>query len=169
MITEPPDGIPHVLSDDAPTPATAEGDTVDTVIVVDGRRYVGADYDGERYCADCINEEYLRYGVEDPYQIPYGGPLPEGFENDCPGHACGNCLRHIEGQTLLHYDGVCHPESCPDMTIHFETSDGSVVEAAELLRHGDGYIEVMFREDNSHGERGNTMMIHEEDLRPAPE
>ena len=112
MVTEPPDDIPHVLSDDAPTPATAEGDTVDTVIVIDGRRYVGADYDGERYCADCINEEYLRYGVEDPYQIPYGGPLPEGFENDCPGHACGNCLRHIEGQTLLHYDGVCG-EYCP--------------------------------------------------------
>ena len=169
MIADPQDGIPHVLSEEAPTPETAEGDTVDTVIVIDGRRYVGADYDGERYCADCINEEYLRYGVEDPYRIPYGGPLPEGFESDCPGHACGNCLRHIEGQTLLHYDSVCDPHSCPEMAVGVADGDGSVFEAAVLVDHGDGYREVLFREDNRHGERGETMMVHEEDLRPCPE
>ena len=164
MIADPQDGIPHVLSEEAPTPETAEGDTVDTVIIIDGRRYVGADYDGERYCAECINEEYLRYGVEDPYRIPYGGPLPEGFESDCPGHACGNCLRQIEGQTLLHYDGVCHPDSCPDMTVHVEFQDGTVLEAAELVDHGDGYREVMFRESGDEIEHGDTMMVHEEDL-----
>lgn len=164
MTPDTPEAIPHVLAEDAPTPETAEGDTVDAVITIGGRRYVGADYDGERYCAECINEEYLRFGVEDPYRIPYGGPLPEGFESDCPGHACSNCLRQIEGQTLLHYDGVCHPDSCPDMTVYVADGDGSVFEAAELRRDGE-YREVMFRESNRHGDRGNTMLVHEEDLR----
>lgn len=169
MIADPPDGMPHVLDEEAPTPETAEGDTVDTVLRINGRRYVGADYNGERYCADCINEEYLRYGVEDPYRIPYGGPLPEGFEVDCPGHACGNCLRHIEGQTLLHYDSVCDPHSCPDMTVYVALLNGEYAEAALLERDG-AYGAVMLREDAfGYGTEGNTMYVHEEDLRENPE
>lgn len=169
MIADPQDGIPHPLDEEAPTPETAEGDTVDTVITIDGGRYVGADYNGERYCADCINEEYLRYGVEDPYRIPYGGPLPEGFESDCPGHACGNCLRHIEGQTLLHYDSVCDPHSCPEMTVYVALLGGGYAEAALLDRDG-AYGAVMFREDAfGYGTEGDTILVHEEDLRDNPE
>lgn len=167
MSLDTPESIPHVLAEDAPTPESAEGDSVATTIRVAGRRYVGADYDGARYCAECINPEYLEYGVDDPYQIPYGGPLPEGFEVDCPGASCGNCLRRIEGATVLHYDGVCHPDSCSDMTVYVADGDGSTFEAAELRRDG-AYREVMFRESNRHGDRGDTMMIHEEDLRGPP-
>uniref|UniRef100_UPI00260D5872 hypothetical protein n=1 Tax=uncultured Halorubrum sp. TaxID=399555 RepID=UPI00260D5872 len=76
----------------------------------------------------------------------------------------GNCLRQIEWQTLLHYDGVCHPDSCPDMTVHVAFQGGAVLEAAELVDHGDGYREVMFRESGDEIEHGDTMMVHEEDL-----
>lgn len=108
-----PDDMPPVLDPDAPDPETAEGDDVDSKVRIDGSWWIGADYDGARYCLDCINEDYLRYGIEDPYRIPYGGPLPLGTEVDCPGHACDNCHRHLAGQTLLHYDGVCG-EYCPE-------------------------------------------------------
>ena len=160
-----PDDMPRPLDPDAPSPDEAEGDSVDRTVRLKGGRYIGATYDGDVYCLDCINLDYLRYGIEDPYQIPYGGPYPLGTEVDCPGSTCGNCLRRIEGTTVLHYDGVCDPHSCSDMTVHVVDGDGSTFEAAELIDHGDGFREIMLREDCRHGSRGNTMMIHEKDLR----
>lgn len=100
--------IPNPIAEDAPDPQEFEpGETVDATIRINGRRYAGADYDGERHCADCVNVEYLKLGIEDPYQIPFGGPLPAGAEVDCPGSSCGNCHRRISQMTTLHYDGVC--------------------------------------------------------------
>ena len=159
-----PEDMPRPLDPDAPSPDEAEGDSIDRSIRLSGQRYIGATYDGDVYCLDCINLDYLKYGIEDPYRIPHGGPYPLGTEVDCPGSYCGNCLRQIEGVTVLHYDAVCHPDSCPDMTVHIADGDGSTIEAAEL-RRDDAYREVMFREDCRHGDRGNTMMVHERDLR----
>ena len=107
--------IPDVLADDAPTPEDVDSDVVESYVLIGGRRWIGADYDGERYCIECVNEEYLRYGIEDPYRIPYGGPYPFGAEVDCPGSSCGHCLRRIGHETVLHYDGVCHPDSCSEI------------------------------------------------------
>lgn len=102
--------IPDPVRDDAP-----EHDQFDLPEQVDTRQYglVAVDYNGERYCMECANPEYVDLARREPREIPYGGPVPEGTEVDCPGHSCGHCHRHIGGMILLHYDGVCYPDSCP--------------------------------------------------------
>lgn len=104
------DEIPSPVADDAPGP-----DEFDLPEQVNSTAHglVAVDFDGERYCMECANPEYVALARSDPRQIPYGGPVDRGAEVDCPGHACGHCHRHIGGMTLLHYDGVCHPDSCP--------------------------------------------------------
>lgn len=161
--------LPNPVADDAPDPDDVDGDTVDATVRIGGERYVGADYDGSRYCAECVNIEYLRLGVEDPYQIPYGGPVPEGSEVDCPGSACDHCHRRIEGMTVLHYDAVCDPWSCPDMTARVRDPDRvrDPVEVA-VLERDDGGVKVMLREDfGSHGEAGDESWVPESDVLPA--
>ena len=161
-----PEDMPRPLDPDAPSPDEAEGDSIDRSIRLSGQRYIGATYDGDVYCLDCINLAYLKYGIEDPYRIPYGGPYPLGTEVDCPGSSCGHCPRRIEGTTVLHYDGVCDPHSCPDMTVRVADPDGhrDPVEAALLERDGS-IVRVMLREDfGSSGDRGDTSWIPEKDL-----
>ena len=160
-----PDDMPRPLDPDAPSPDEAEGDSVEKSILLNGRRYIGATYDGDVYCVECINLAYLKYGIEDPYRIPYGGPYPLGTEVDCPGSSCGNCLRRIEGTTVLHYDGVCDPHSCPDMTVYVALANGDTAEAALLERDGE-YADVMLRDDAfGYGTEGGTILVHEEYLR----
>jgi len=159
--------IPDPIADDAPTPDEVDSDSVDRSVRIQGQRWIGATHDGEVYCLDCISEEYLRFGIEDPYQIPYGGPYPLGTEVDCPGSSCGHCLRRLEGATVLHYDGVCDPFSCPDMAVRVADPDGvrEPVEAALLERDG-GDVRIMLREDfGSHGDVGDESWIPESDLR----
>lgn len=114
--TRGPDDMPDPIAADAPSPDDVDGETVSAYRMIDGTRWIGADYDGARYCIECINEEYLRYGIEDPYRIPYGGPYRFGAEVDCPGSACDHCHRRLEHETILHYDGVCQPDWCPVTT-----------------------------------------------------
>lgn len=111
-----PDDMPDPIAADAPSPDDVEGDTVSEYVHIDGTRWIGADYDGARYCIECINLDYLRYGIQDPYRIPYGGPNRYGAEVDCPGSSCDHCHRHIANETILHYDGVCRPDWCPVST-----------------------------------------------------
>jgi hypothetical protein len=102
------------IADDAPTPDDFEdGETADTVYRTSRRRLIAVDFDGGRYCIDCASEEYIELCLGDPREIPYGGPVPEGSEVDCPGSSCDHCLRKIEGETILHYDDVCG-EYCPE-------------------------------------------------------
>lgn len=101
--------IPDPVSDDAPEPSPGES----VRAVRDG--LIAADHDGARYCMECANPDYVELCREDPYAIPYGGPVPDGAKADCPGYACDHCLRSIEGFDLLHYGGVCHPDTCPQM------------------------------------------------------
>jgi hypothetical protein len=104
--------IPPVVRDDAPEPGDfGDGAVADTTR--DG--LCAVDYDGGRYCLDCANPEYVELCKGDPRQIPYGGPVPVGSEVDCPGSACDNCLRMIDEMTVLHYDSVCQPGSCPEL------------------------------------------------------
>ena len=107
-------GIPEPIADDAPCPDDVDGDTVrfPGTALYD---VVAVDYDGERYCRDCANPKYVKLCKEDPYKIPYGGPVDRGNEVDCPGSACGHCHRRIEDLTVLHYDDVCLPGSCPEI------------------------------------------------------
>lgn len=122
--TRGPDDMPDPIAADAPSPDEAEGETVSRYVTINGSRYIGATYDGGVYCMECTNVEYLRYGIEDPYRIPYGGPYPFGTEVDCPGSACDHCHRRLEHTTVLHYDGVCHPDSCPITTRCSQCDDG---------------------------------------------
>jgi hypothetical protein len=109
------DEIPEPIADNAPTPDQFDageevhhpGTSLTDVVAVD--------YDGERYCRECANPEYVRLCKDAPRQIPHGGPVDRGSEVDCPGSTCGHCLRRIADMTVLHYDGVCQPDSCPEM------------------------------------------------------
>lgn len=102
--------VPEPIADDAPNP---DESGPDATVGAEYRGQIAFDYDGDRYCVECISQEYADLALKDPYQIPYGGPVPSGAEVDCPGYGCGHCLRKIEGFTLLHYDGVCG-ENCPE-------------------------------------------------------
>jgi hypothetical protein len=108
--------VPDVLRPDAPTPDTAAGETVGfTYTTTDGMELIAVDHNGERYCIDCATMEYIREAHHNPDIIPAGGAVREGAEVDCPGSTCGHCHRRIRRFTVLHYDGVCQPETCPQM------------------------------------------------------
>ena len=110
------DDIPDVVADDAPTPETAAGEAVGiTYTTDDGTELIAVDRDGERYCIECASEAYIERAYHRPRSIAFGGAVPEGSEVDCPGHSCGNCHRRVRGFTVLHYEGVCQPEYCPQM------------------------------------------------------
>lgn len=89
--------VPDPIADDAPNPEDFEDDA--TVRTPGTKLYdvVAYDYDGDRYCPECISEEYARLARHDPYQIPAGGAVDRG--NAAEGriaHECGNCRRIIE-------------------------------------------------------------------------
>jgi hypothetical protein len=162
--------IPNPVAADAPSPDDVDSETVRTpgTSLSD---VVAVDHDGARYCMECANPAYVELCREDPRQIPYGGPVDRGSEVDCPGSSCDNCLRRIGDMSILHYDAVCDPFSCPDMTVWVADPDGvrDPVEAALLERDG-GDVLVMLREDfGSHGERGDESWIPESDLRRVDE
>lgn len=114
IMTLNPDNIPDPVRTDAPSPDEFDrGESVDVPLRPDS--LIAVDFDGERYCMECANPEYVELCNDDPRKIPYGGPVPRGSEVDCPGSSCGNCLRMIEGFTILHYDGVCG-EYCPEQS-----------------------------------------------------
>lgn len=155
--------LPNPVADDAPEPHMESGGRVQATY----RGMVAFDHDGERYCAECVNPGYADVCLEDETAIPHGGPVPSGSEIDCPGASCGNCLRRIEGFTVLHYDGVCQPEYCPDMAVEVADPDGlgRTAEAALLERDG-GDVRIMLKEDfPPYGESGDTSWIPESDLR----
>lgn len=158
--------IPSPVADDAPDPEQfdpGEGVRTPGTGLYD---VVAVDHDGARYCLECANPEYVALCKDDPRQIPYGGPVERGSEVDCPGSACDHCLRRIEDMTVLHYDGVCDPFSCPDMAGVVRDPDG-VGRTAEVavLEWDDGDVRIMLREDfTPYGEAGDESWIPESDL-----
>jgi hypothetical protein len=107
--------IPNPVADDAPRPDQFDaGETVSHP----GKSLtdiVAVDHDGMRFCRECAAPEYVEFCRDDPRKLPAGGPVDRGAEVDCPGHACDHCGRRIADMTVLHYDGVCHPATCPEM------------------------------------------------------
>lgn len=169
MIADPHDGVPPHLDDEAPTPAEADGDEVDAVATIEGRRYGAADFQGARYCIDCANRDYVEFGHHHPRAIPYGGPVEEGGETDCPGHGCDHCHRLITSLDVIHYAGTCQPQTCKRMTAHILLGD-TVTEVA-VLSHIDGLVEAVLRETvNRRHTKGDLVTVHESRLRtPVPE
>lgn len=164
-----PSDIPNPVADDAPDPD--QFDTGDEVHIPGSgiTDVVAVDYDGGRYCLECANPDYVELCKDDPRQIPFGGPVDRGSEVDCPGSACDHCHRRIADMTVLHYGDVCDPFSCPDMAARARDPDRvrDPVEVAILERDG-GDVRIMLREDfGSHGERGDTSWVPEEDILPA--
>lgn len=105
--------LPEPVADDAPTP---EETTSDTVREPGTGLYdiVAVTHDGAAYCLECANPEYVDLCRENPRQIPYGGPIDRGTDWDCPGPSCDHCHRRITSVNILHYDGVCRSDWCPN-------------------------------------------------------
>jgi hypothetical protein len=108
------DDIPVPVADDAPTPD--QFDLPSEAPDLFAGDLAAVTHDGEVFCLECANPEYVDLCNEDPRQIPYGGPVLRSGEWDCPGPSCGHCFRRIAHLTVLHYDGVCKPATCPFST-----------------------------------------------------
>lgn len=158
--------IPSPVADDAPDPDDFDaGETVEYP-GTSTTDVVAVDFDGGRYCRECANPEYVELCRESPRSIPYGGPVERGSEVDCPGTACDHCLRRIADMTVLHYDDVCDPFSCPDMrgVVRDPDGQGRTAEVA-VLEWDDGDVLIMLREEfRPYGEAGDQSWIPEADL-----
>jgi hypothetical protein len=107
------DDVPDPIADNAPDPEEV-GETV-TEPGTHLTDVVAHTHDGRVICTECVSDDYAQLSRSDPRQIPYGGPVDRGTEWDCPGPVCDHCRRRITTVTVLHYDGVCQPRTCPQL------------------------------------------------------
>lgn len=106
--------------------------TADTFGLRPGVAAVYMEHKADVFCGTCAREmlgddlfEQLKEG-----DLGYDHPKADELGNvaavlsseewDCPGPNCGHCAVGIDVR-VIHYDGVCQPDTCPDM----KTSDAA--------------------------------------------
>jgi hypothetical protein len=100
--------------------------TADTFGLSPGVAAVYMEHEADVFCEQCargiLGDELLERLKED--NLGYDHPKSDELGNvaavlsteewDCPGARCGHCGIELDVR-VIHYDGVCHPDTCPEV------------------------------------------------------